>query len=134
MGATADQNWPGPCPAASATRALRQEETAMTRRLIAAALAAIAALLASPVAAQTRADVIPLGRSAASGAVCQAYRDYDDTAVQAPGRRAWTVRCRGWEGVLGRLYAIDKADGPAPWQAALAGRAECHEPKAQPFA
>ena len=59
--------------------------------------------------AQTRADLIPLGRSAASGAVCQAVRDYDDSVVQAAGRRAWNIRCRGWEGSLGHLYALPKA-------------------------
>ena len=38
--------------------------------------------------AQTRADLIPLGQSAASGAVCQAVRDYDDPLAQGAGRRA----------------------------------------------
>jgi len=75
--------------------------------------------------AQTRADLIPLGRSAASGAVCQAVRDYDDPVVQAAGRRAWNIRCRGWEGSLGRLYALPKAADISVWETALKTRAEC---------
>lgn len=75
--------------------------------------------------AQTRADLIPLGRSGASGAVCQAVRDYDDPVVQAAGRRAWNIRCRGWEGSLGRLYALPKAADAGAWEAALKERAEC---------
>ena len=75
--------------------------------------------------AQTRADLIPLGQSATSGAVCQAVRDYDDPVVQAAGRRAWNIRCRGWEGSLGRLYALPKAADVAVWETALKSRAEC---------
>ncbi|WP_293898513.1 CHAT domain-containing protein [Phenylobacterium sp.] len=81
-------------------------------------------------AAQTRADLIPLGSSAASGAVCQAVRDYDDPVVQAAGRRAWAIRCRGWEGSLGRLYAIEKAADSSAWQTALTARADCADTKA----
>lgn len=92
-----------------------------------------AATLAAPGAsrAQTRADVIPLGSSAASGAVCQAFRDYDDPVAQAQGRRAWTIRCRGWEGSLGRLYALPKAADAGVWEKALATRAGCADPKSQ---
>jgi len=86
--------------------------------------------LAHPAAAQTRADLIPLGSSAASGAVCQAVRDYDDPVVQGAGRRAWNIRCRGWEGSLGRLYAIEKGADAGVWQTALTGRAECMDQKA----
>ena len=75
--------------------------------------------------AQTRADLIPLGQSGASGAVCQAVRDYDDPVVQAAGRRAWNIRCRGWEGSLGRLYALPKASDTGVWETALQTRAEC---------
>lgn len=75
--------------------------------------------------AQTRADLIPLGQSAASGAVCQAVRDYDDPVVQAAGRRAWSIRCRGWEGSLGRLYALPKAADATAWEVALKARAAC---------
>ncbi len=84
--------------------------------------------------AQTRADIIPLGRSAASGAVCQAYRDYDDAVVQAAGRRGWAVRCRGWEGTLGRIYVLPKASDAPVLEKALAGRAECMEAKPQALA
>ena len=89
------------------------------------------ALTALPHAAsaQTRADLIPLGSSAASGAVCQAVRDYDDPVVQGAGRRAWNVRCRGWEGSLGRLYAIEKGSDAGVWQTSLAGRADCSDQK-----
>lgn len=84
----------------------------------------------SAAGAQTRADLIPLGQSAASGAVCQAVRDYDDPVVQAAGRRAWNIRCRGWEGSLGRLYALPQAAAGA-WEPALAARAECAEAKSE---
>jgi CHAT domain-containing protein len=106
----------------------------MTPRLIIAGLAAALALATGAAAAQTRADVVALGRSATSGAVCQAFRDYDDPVALGAGRRAWAVRCRGWDGVLGRLYALDKAADAGSWQNALAGRATCAEPKSQPLA
>ena len=82
--------------------------------------------LSAAAGAQTRADLIPLGRSAASGAVCQAVRDYDDPVVQAAGRRAWSIRCRGWEGSLGRLYALPKAADAGVWETALETRANCN--------
>jgi CHAT domain-containing protein len=84
--------------------------------------------------AQTRADLIPLGRSAASGAVCEAVRDYDDPVVQAVGRRGWSIRCRGWEASLGRLYVLSNAAGEAAWSQALATRAECATPKSETLA
>jgi CHAT domain-containing protein len=84
--------------------------------------------------AQTRADLIPLGRSAASGAVCEAVRDYDDPVVQAAGRRAWNVRCRGWDVNLGRIYVLGDAAGASAWTQALAGRATCAAPKAETVA
>lgn len=94
-------------------------------------LAACLLLAAGAAQAQTRADLIPLGRSAASGAVCEAVRDYDDPVVQGAGRRAWSIRCRGWETSLGRLYALpDKAAADA-WTEALAARATCAESKSQ---
>jgi CHAT domain-containing protein/tetratricopeptide (TPR) repeat protein len=102
----------------------------IVKRLILLAGVAFAAPLSSA-AGQTRADLIPLGQSATSGAVCQAVRDYDDPIVQAAGRRAWNIRCRGWEGSLGRVYAFDKAADIGAWDAALPGRADCAEPKAQ---
>ncbi len=87
------------------------------------------ASLAHPASAQTRADLIPLGRSGASGAVCQAVRDYDDPVVQGAGRRGWNIRCRGWEGSLGRLYVLPKATDSGVWETALKTRAECTESK-----
>lgn len=83
------------------------------------------------VAAQTRADLIPLGRSAASGAVCEAVRDYDDPVVQAQGRRGWSVRCRGWDLSLGRIYVLPNAAAETAWSLALAARAACGAPKAE---
>jgi len=81
--------------------------------------------------AQTRADLIPLGQSAASGAVCQAVRDYDDPAVQAADRRAWSIRCRGWEGSLGRIYVLPKAADAGVWETSLSARAACDAAKAE---
>ncbi|MBX3482353.1 CHAT domain-containing protein [Phenylobacterium sp.] len=92
-----------------------------------------ALILAAPAGAQTRADLIPLGQSAASGAVCTAVRDYDDPVVQGPGRRGWNIRCRGWEGSLGRLYTFEKGD-VAPWETALTGRAQCSDQKTETIA
>lgn len=91
-------------------------------------------LTASPAgaASPSRADLIPLGRSAASGAVCQAIRDYEDPVVQAAGRRGWNIRCRGWDGSLGRLYVLPKAADASVWEQALASRAECAEAKSEP--
>jgi CHAT domain-containing protein len=103
----------------------------MVKRLILAAGGLL--VLASPPAAvaQTRADLISLGQSAASGAVCQAVRDYDDPVVQGAGRRAWNIRCRGWEGSLGRLYVFEKGADASAWDGALAGRAQCSESRSQ---
>lgn len=84
--------------------------------------------------AQTRADLIPLGQSASSGAVCQAVRDYDDPAVQAAGRRAWNIRCRGWEGSLGRIYVLPKAVDAPVWETSLAARASCDTSKSEQLA
>lgn len=92
--------------------------------------AVVMTALTTAAGAQTRADLIPLGQSAASGAVCQAVRDYDDPVVQAAGRRAWSIRCRGWEGSLGRLYALPKARDAQAWDAALGARAQCSAGKA----
>lgn len=106
----------------------------MTGRLIALAGAASVLALAASARAETRADVIPLGRSAASGAVCEALRDYDDPVIQGRGRRAWNVRCRGWDVSLGRLYVLPDAAGREAWDKALGGRAACAAPKSQAIA
>ncbi|MDZ4372775.1 MAG: hypothetical protein U1C74_15305, partial [Phenylobacterium sp.] len=87
--------------------------------------AVVAAGLPALAQAQTRADLIPLGQSASSGAVCQAVRDYDDPSVQAVGRRTWNIRCRGWEGSLGRLYVMPRASDAQIVETALATRATC---------
>ena len=84
--------------------------------------------------AQTRADLIPLGQSAASGAVCQAVRDYDDPLAQGPGRRAWNIRCRGWEGSLGRIYVLPKGADTGAWETSLGARASCESSKSDQLA
>lgn len=84
--------------------------------------------------AQTRADLIPLGRSAASGAVCEAVRDYDDPVVQAQGRRGWNIHCRGWDVSLGRIYVLPNAAAQGAWSQALATRASCAAPKSETIA
>lgn len=98
-----------------------------------AALLGAAALmgLAATTQAQTRADVIPLGQSAASGAVCDAVRDYDDPVVQGQGRRGWNVRCRGWDVSLGRLYVLPNTASETAWGQALNGRAACATAKSE---
>ncbi|MEW5686350.1 MAG: CHAT domain-containing protein [Pseudomonadota bacterium] len=103
----------------------------MKRLLLMTGAAVAVAVPLSGAVGQTRADLIPLGQSAASGAVCQAVRDYDDPVVQGAGRRAWNIRCRGWEGSLGRIYAFDKAADVSAWEAALPARAECADGKTQ---
>ncbi|THD53060.1 CHAT domain-containing protein [Phenylobacterium sp.] len=96
--------------------------------------AAILLGLAGAGHAQTRADLIPLGRSAVSGAVCEAVRDYDDPVVQAQGRRGWNIHCRGWDVSLGRLYVLPTSAGETAWSQALAQRAACAEPKSETLA
>ena len=58
-------------------------------------------------------------------------RDYDDPVVQGVGRRAWNVRCRGWEVSLGRLYVLPGPGEQALWTDALGKRATCTDGKAQ---
>ncbi|HUO23143.1 MAG TPA: CHAT domain-containing protein [Caulobacteraceae bacterium] len=84
--------------------------------------------------AAVRYDSFPLGQSAKTGAVCEAAQDDQDPAAQARGATAWAVTCRGWQGVLGRLYLYER-DGDAaiaadgPWRQALRGRADCQQGK-----
>jgi CHAT domain-containing protein len=76
-----------------------------------------------------------LGRSATSGAVCRAVRDFDDPAGVGEGRRAWQVKCSGWTQTLGRLYYLksDRAVGAnSTWRKGLAGRADCDFAHAMP--
>jgi CHAT domain-containing protein len=102
-----------------------------SRILAAVGGATILASLTGVGHAQTRADLIPLGRSAASGAVCEAVRDYDDPVVQAQGRRGWNIHCRGWDVNLGRIYVLPNAAAQSAWSQALATRATCAAPKSE---
>lgn len=68
-----------------------------------------------------------LGRSAQSGAVCSAKRDFDDP-LGSTSVRIWDVTCRGWSQNLGRIYLFEHARAraePAAWRRALAARADC---------
>ncbi len=68
-----------------------------------------------------------LGRSAASGAVCEVKRGFEDPLI-AQGARVWNVTCRGWSQRLGKLYelpASKTARADAAWRAALAFTADC---------
>ena len=104
------------------------------RTILALALAAWLGLGPDPAFAQASGDVTPLGRSAASGAVCQAVRDYDDPIAQRPGARAWSIRCLGWDIAIGRLYRLATPQALADWRRDFAGRAACQAVKAQPLA
>jgi len=84
-----------------------------------------ACLEAAPAGAQALSDVTPLGRSASSGAVCQAVRDYDDPVVQRPAARAWSIRCLGWDIPIGRLYRLPSADAVTVWDKAFETRSTC---------
>ncbi len=68
-----------------------------------------------------------LGRGAASGAVCEARRAFDDP-LAGQGARVWDVTCRGWSQRLGKLYLFPGPGGAraqAAWRAGLASRADC---------
>jgi len=93
--------------------------------------AAFGALSATAAAAAPIPELFPLGQSAGSGAVCEAVRDYQDPLGQGADAKAWRLRCRGYNTVLGRIYQLP-ASAKAGWQAALKGRAECSEPEAAP--
>ncbi|HYD44701.1 MAG TPA: hypothetical protein VEA79_05490, partial [Phenylobacterium sp.] len=88
--------------------------------------AALIGGVAAGAAAQAQAlpEVFPLGRSKASGAVCQATRDYDDPLAQGRGARAWRVQCRGYSASLGRLYVLPQAQAAA-WRQGAPERAAC---------
>jgi len=105
------------------------------RTLLASGLALLAACLsAGPVLAAPR-DDFNLGRSAISGAVCEAVREFDDPVALGAGRRAWQVRCRGWSQSLGRLYFLerDREAAEAGWRQSLAERADCDEASRKPL-
>lgn len=81
-------------------------------------------------------DHFNLGLSKASGAVCEASRDFDDPLV-GDHVRAWDVSCRGWSQRLGRIYILEDAKPSAPpkaWLSALGARAACDFAKATPLA
>jgi CHAT domain-containing protein len=84
--------------------------------------------------AQASSDVTALGRSAASGAVCQAVRDYQDPLAQRPSARAWAVRCLGWDLEIGRLYRLPDEKALADWRQAFASRAACQKPRREDLA
>jgi CHAT domain-containing protein len=89
-------------------------------------------MLASSAAAAPNRD-FPLGQSA-TGAVCEAVQEFDDPAVQLRGARAWSIHCRGYSAVFGRLYSFEQsgpkstADGSF-WRTSLSERAKCGAPQ-----
>lgn len=99
------------------------------RTLLAAA--AVGALLPATADAAPLPELFPLGQSAASGAVCEAVRDYQDPLGQGPQAKAWRLRCRGYGTVLGRIYQIPSRQHEA-WAVALKTRAACGPAAAAP--
>jgi CHAT domain-containing protein len=97
----------------------------MMRLLFCLAVLGLVGLSPGLAGAQARGDIVSLGQSAQSGAVCQAVRDYDDPVAQRPGGRAWSIRCKGWDAPIGRLYLTPQTAALASWRKALGGRAEC---------
>ncbi|MBY0398588.1 MAG: hypothetical protein K2X91_19240, partial [Thermoleophilia bacterium] len=103
---------------------------AMTMRV--ALLAGLTGVMtAGAAAAAPLPELFPLGQSGASGAVCEAVRDYQDALGQGADAKAWRVRCRGYSSALGRIYQLP-AGQKAAWAAALRTRAECGAPEAAP--
>ena len=107
-----------------------------THALLSASLVAVGAVLAAgPALGQARGtslpEVFPLGQSGASGAVCEAVRDYQDPLAQSGEGRAWRIRCRGYSTTLGRLYQLSTPRASA-WREALAVRAQCAPAQAAP--
>ncbi|WP_293677011.1 CHAT domain-containing protein [uncultured Phenylobacterium sp.] len=100
----------------------------MSARLMIAALAAWAVGVTAAAAAAP--ERFALGQSGASGAICEAVRDYQDPLGQGAAK-AWRLRCRGYAASLGRIYQLPIAQ-KAAWQAALAARAQCGPVEAAP--
>lgn len=98
-----------------------------------ALLAGVAGVFTAGAAwAATLPEAFPLGQSDASGAVCEAVRDYQDPLGQGADARAWRIRCRGYStSALGRIYQLPVSQ-KAAWQAALGSRVECAAPEAAP--
>ena len=95
---------------------------------VAVASLAIAALPTQATTFNGFNDRFNLGRSAASGAVCEAKRGFEDPLI-AHGARVWNVTCRGWSHRLGKLYQFpaSKTDvAVSAWRAALAAGADCN--------
>lgn len=84
---------------------------------------------AGPALSQPTSETFPLGRSAASGAVCQAVRDFDDPATLSGEGRAWKLQCRGYAADLGRFYVLP-AKQLSSWRGGLAGRGACEADQA----
>jgi CHAT domain-containing protein/tetratricopeptide (TPR) repeat protein len=97
----------------------------MMRLLLCLTALGFAALSPSLAGAQARGDIVSLGQSAQSGAVCQAVRDYDDPVAQHIGGRAWVIRCKGWDAPIGRLYLTPQTATLASWRKAIVTRADC---------
>jgi len=92
----------------------------------------LAMLGASPASAIPNRD-FPLGQSA-TGAVCQAVQEFDDPAIQLRGARAWSIHCRGYTAVFGRIYSFEREGpksiaGDSLWHAGLVERAKCAAPQ-----
>src|SRR4051812_17567270 len=97
---------------------------------LAASMGLLTSVGSAVAAASNAPDQFPLGQSGQSGAVCQAVRNDDDPAAQLRGARAWEVRCRGWDGALGRLYSYSYKGAPeiaanGAWSTNLAKHADC---------
>lgn len=105
---------------------------AMRNALLAGLTGAFAAAAGAAWAAPLP-EVFPLGQSGASGAVCEAVRDYQDPLGQGADARAWRIRCRGYSTVLGRIYQLPAAQ-KSTWQTALGARVECAAAEAAPAA
>jgi CHAT domain-containing protein len=84
--------------------------------------------------AQASGDVTALGRSATSGAVCRAVRDYDDPIAQRPAARAWSIRCLGWDIAIGRLYRLPTPGALSDWRKDFAARTTCQSSRTQALA
>lgn len=97
----------------------------MSRNLLtlAALLGGLTLATAAGAAPAPAPEVFPLGQSGASGAVCEAVRDYQDPLAQRGGR-VWRLQCRGYAAKLGRLYQAAPAR-KADWRSALAAGADC---------
>ena len=79
-------------------------------------------------AAQPPRENFALGQSAASGAICQAKRDWDASWGLVKDRRVWSVDCRGYADTkLGSIYRFQAGDAGAEqdWRETLAANATC---------